>query len=204
MSKKNVPSIISGAGFVASFIIALFKAVEKLGGSEDDVYAALKEGSPLVDDFATLIVKASKGTKDVFTLLVNYDRRVEAGVCAGHYDWSSSDITDKNFSTTQQGTKEAAVQLIHFNKTMSTDQVLAELDNMNLKPAGAQECLSFGEKYPDIQREFPIAFLGSVWQDLGGNRFCPCLGRSGSGRSLGLFWVGGDWIGICRFAAVSK
>ncbi|MEK7120348.1 MAG: hypothetical protein AAB824_02285, partial [Patescibacteria group bacterium] len=60
MFKKDVPSIISGAGFVASFITALFRAVEKLGGSLEDIYAALKDGSPLVDEFAALIVKTAK------------------------------------------------------------------------------------------------------------------------------------------------
>ena len=204
MSKKDVPSIISGTGFVASFIVALFKAVSKLGGSEDDIYAALKDGSSLVDELATLIVKASKKAKDTFTLLVNYDRRVEAGVRAGHYDWSNSDITDKNFPTTQQGTKEISAQLIHFNKTMFTDQVLTELDKQNLRPANLQELLVLGEKHPDLQREFPIVALGSVWQRLSGYRDCPYLDGSGSERYLSLLWIDVGWSEVCRFAAVSK
>ena len=204
MFKKDVPSIISGAGFVASFITALFRAVEKLGGSLEDIYAALKDGSPLVDEFAALIVKASQKAKNIFTLLVNYDRRVEAGVRAGHYDWINPNITDQNFPTTQQGTKEATIQLIHFNRSISTDEALRELDKMNLRPATLQECLAFGEKYPDIQREFTIIFLGSVWRSLYGNRNCPYLNRNGSERNINLNWIDDDWNEVCRFAAVSK
>ena len=60
MSKKNTSRAVSGLGFGSSFFIALFKAVEKLGGSEEDVYEALKDGSSLVDDFAALVVKNAK------------------------------------------------------------------------------------------------------------------------------------------------
>lgn len=87
---------------------------------------------------------------------------------------------------------------------MSTDQALAELDKMNLKPAGIQECLAFGEKYPDVQRQFPIIFLGSVWQGPRGDRSCPYLGRDGSERDLYLSWFDDGWIDICRFAGVRK
>ena len=202
MSKKNVDPLISAGGLFCGFFIALFKVVQKLGGSAEDIYAALKEGSSLVDEFASLIVKASKKVKDA-TLLVNYDRRVEAGVRVGHYDWWATDITDNNFPTTQQGTREVFIRLIHLNKIMSIDQVLIELDRMNLRPANLQEGLAFGERYPDVQREFPIIFLGSVWQNPGGSR-CPCLSGGGSGRGLDLSRTDGSWRGICRFAAVSK
>lgn len=151
------------------------------------------------------VVKTSEKVKDAFTLPVNHHRPVSDGIRAGHYDWVNPHITEQNFPTTQQGTKEVAVQLIHFNRTMSTDdQALAELDKQGLRPANLQECLAFGEKYPDVQREFPIIFLGSVWRSPGGDRRCPYLSWCGSGRNLYLDWVDGDWYEICRFAAVSK
>ncbi|MEK7120035.1 MAG: hypothetical protein AAB824_00645 [Patescibacteria group bacterium] len=156
------------------------------------------------DEFRRMVNLGSLSAPPFYGLLVNYSRSISKGIKAGHYDYANSDITDKNFPTTQQGAQEVSVQPIHFNKTMSTDQVLAELDKMSLRPANLQELLALGEKCPDLQREFPIIALGSVWQDRHGIRSCPCLHRDGSERDIYLYWFGDDWSEICRFAAVSK
>ncbi len=64
--------------------------------------------------------------------------------------------------------------------------------------------LALGAEYPDLQKEFPIVALGSVWRDLGGRRLVAYLAYWRSKRSLGLRWVGLDWGGPCRFLAASK
>jgi hypothetical protein len=148
----------------------------------------------------TAVAKA----RNVFHILVNYDRSVEDGVWAGRYDWSNSDITSGHFLSDRRGTTEADIHLIHFNKVMSAEQVLIKLDRMGFRPAGIQHALAFGEKYPDIQREFPIVFLGSVWQSPRGHRDCPCLDGSDARRELSLDWVGAGWDEDCRLAAVRK
>jgi hypothetical protein len=142
-----------------------------------------------------------------FTLLINYDRGVKAGIRSGHYDYVNPYITENNFPTIQQGVKEVAVQLVHFSKIkmMSTDQVLIELDKMNLRPANIQELLSLGEKHPNLQREYPIIALGSVCRSFDGHLTCPILGSDSSGcRRISFDWVEDGWGGICRFAAVSR
>ena len=98
---------------------------------------------------------------------------------------------------------------------MSADQIRTKLDKMDLRPANLQEGLSFGERYPDVQREFPIVFLGSAWRRSNGyygNSYYGYARLDGCGgydsmRVLCLDWAGdgwGDWGGNCRFAAVSK
>jgi hypothetical protein len=140
----------------------------------------------------------------IYSVLVNYDRSVEEGIRAGHYDWSNSNITSSNFPSTRKGAVGENIHLVHFNKVMSTDAVLAELDKMGLRPAELQHSLAFGEKYPEVQREFPVIFLGSVWRSPNGDRHCPYLGRGGAGRWLGLRWLFRDWYEYSRFADVRK
>ncbi|HEY4476338.1 MAG TPA: hypothetical protein VI954_02465, partial [Candidatus Paceibacterota bacterium] len=97
------------------------------------------------------------------------------------------------------------VELVQFNRYISTDEALRELDKVGMRPAELHELLAFGEKYPDVQREFPIVALGSVWDDQIGYRcFVPYLHGNGLGRRLFLNWVEGDWREFYRFAAVRK
>ncbi len=141
---------------------------------------------------------------DIYTLTINYSRSVEDGVKAGKYDWSNSDITSSHFSSDEVGTKEVSIELIHFGRNMETNEVLSELDKMELRPATLKELLAFGEKYPNLQRKFPIIALGSVWQYPDGNRRCAHLGGRDSERNLNLRWLVRRWNDHCRFAAVRK
>lgn len=141
---------------------------------------------------------------EVLSVTVNRDRSIADGIKAGKYNWSNDSINDKNFPRSGKGTEEAEIILVHFDKLMSTDKVLKELDKRNLRPADLQELLAIGEQHPDKQRQFPIIALASVWRDPGGRRFVPYLGRLGSIRRLDLDWIDDDWSDICRFAAVRK
>ena len=143
-------------------------------------------------------------TTITYPMLIDYDRLVEDGIKAGKYDWKNDDIMSKNFPSQETGTREATVELFRYGKDMSTDEVLAELDKQGYRPATLKELLAIGEKHPDLQKEFLIFALGSVWQSPRVDRGCPYLGRGGSLRSLGLGWIGGRWCGRCRFAAVRK
>jgi hypothetical protein len=114
--------------------------------------------------------KTGQTTKDGFPVVVNYNRTIEQLVKAGKYDWSNPDITSKNFPSNKKGNAQVSIQLVHFDRTMTSDEVLKELDKQGLRPATLPELLAFGAKYPDKQREFPIVALGSVWRSRGGDR----------------------------------
>ncbi len=141
---------------------------------------------------------------NIFTVTVNYDLNVEDAVKAGKYNWTNSDVTSKNFPSKRKGAAELEIILVHFNRDMGSDDVLRELDKQGLRPAELPEGLVFGGKYPDIQREFPVIILGSVWRYPIGSRYCACLSRHGSKRNLDLLWLVYRWNGHCRFAAVRK
>ena len=97
------------------------------------------------------------------------------------------------------------VELINFNKNISSEEVLIELDKQGLIPANLTELLEFAKNKPKeaFNSDYLVAALGSV-ADVGGRRQVPYLDGWGGERGLRLGWFDGDWDGDCRFAAVRK
>lgn len=139
-----------------------------------------------------------------YPIEVNYWVSIEDAVKLCRCDWSKSDITSEHFPTTRAGEIDILIELVHFNRNIWTENALRKLDQMGFRPAELHELLALGAKYPDLQREFPIVALGSVWQGPGGSRYCAYLDRYGSERALYLLWLDYGWGDFCRFAAVRK
>ena len=155
------------------------------------------------------VIEAKKRLGDepaAYPISVDYERSVEAGVEAGHYEYVSPNIKSYNFPTKRTGTTEVVVELIHFKFGLSSNQVLRELDKMGYRPVDLHELLAFGEKYPKVQRKFPIAALGSIYRYGFCANYAPYLGVNslGSRRVLNLIWVWVDWSTSYRVAAVPK
>ncbi len=157
-------------------------------------------------DFASALGRGYQiSTASVSCLLtVNYDLSIEEAVELGGYGWKNDNITSSDFPTKRKGTAEVALDLIHFPLDISIENVLRELDETGYRPAEPHELLAFGEKYPDIQKKFPIVALASVWQRPGKVRRVPSLDWNGSQRTLNLIWLGSAWSERSRFAAVRK
>ncbi len=143
---------------------------------------------------------------NVYRVKVNYDLPVEKVVKLGKYDWTDGDITSKHFPLKRSGTADVEIEIKHFNRKISSGEVIAELDTMGFRPAELHELGALGEQYPDSQREFPIIALGSVWHSLYSDyRYVPVIARRrGRGRGLGLSLFGDVWGASCGFSAVPK
>jgi len=137
---------------------------------------------------------------------VDYRKTVEEMVASGRYEWSNSNITSKNFPVNDTGVVTVALELVHLNKMVNSEDVLRHLEKNGMRPATVEELLAFGATYPEIQRKFPIICLdkGSSWINPGDFRFVPYLHRDGSRRKLDLYWFDNDWYEYCRFLAVRK
>jgi len=141
--------------------------------------------------------------ENTYTVTVDYGRTVEEMVEVGQYDWSNDNITSRNFPLpSEKGEENVEVEIIYFDRSISSEDAVAEMTKRGLRPATLAELLALGEQYPELQREAPIVALGSVWQDRGGDRGVPCLDGFGRERYLALDVWGGDWRGVWRFAAV--
>lgn len=141
---------------------------------------------------------------DTYRFTVNRDQRFKAVVKAGKYDWMNLDITEAHFPLTGSGTEELEGILVHFNRYISTNDALAELDRLGLRPADFQELCAFASQHPNVQRKFPIVELASVWTHRDGDRYVACLWSHADGRRLFLNVVAGDWNDYYRFLAFRK
>ncbi|MFA5935146.1 MAG: hypothetical protein WC827_04665 [Candidatus Paceibacterota bacterium] len=140
----------------------------------------------------------------VFTAMVDETVSVEDAVKTGKFDWSNDNITSANFPKITGGQKaDKEVTIFHFNKTMTSEAVIAEMDKAGYKPANIWALIGLAVKEPDLQRKFPIVALGSVCE-LGGYRRVPYLYEGSSERNLGLLYFDDGWDDRYRFLAVRK
>lgn len=140
--------------------------------------------------------------RPTFNVVMDYSRSLKEMVKAGNYDWVNDDITKKHFPVKGKGKQEATVTLFHFNRAVKSDEVIAEMDKQDFQPTKIEHLLALGEKCPDLQKEFPIVALGSVWQNPNGNRNVPYLDWDSVERKLNLNWLENDWNAEYRFVAV--
>lgn len=124
-------------------------------------------------------------------------------IAAGKYDGGSSDISDQNFPIPEDFVLGADPKVYHFNRDISSEDAIREMDKDGYVPAMAWDLLDYGAKNPEEQRKYPIVGLGSVAK-VGGRRRVLCLDEDGSERVLVLRWFDVDWGAHCRFLAVRK
>jgi len=140
-------------------------------------------------------------------VVVDYGRSLGEAIAAGGYDCANADITEDNFPAERGGRADVGLELVHLDRIATTAKVEAELSRRGgLRPAAHMELLAFGERYPDVQRKFPVVALGSSWADPDGSLRVPCLDGDSGRRRLRLYWghPGRSWYESCRFLAVRK
>ncbi|EKE20395.1 MAG: hypothetical protein ACD_8C00006G0007 [uncultured bacterium] len=214
-SKKNVHVLMSAVGWVTSFVSALLEALLEKGISAEKIHEFVTSSgkvsiAKIVDALAgdingvVDVPVETVGAENAYAVSVDYNMSVEEAVKLGSYDWSNSDVTTKNFPTKLSGKTDVEIKLFHFDRNISSENAIMEMDKTGYRPAETHELLALGAKYPDLQREFSIIALGSVWRHLDGSRYVAYLRRRDSRRKLHLRNFGIDWLGRCRFAAVRK
>ncbi|MEK7462895.1 MAG: hypothetical protein AAB621_00825, partial [Patescibacteria group bacterium] len=109
--KNENENEFASASFTAGQLNAI---VKKLGGKEGAM-AFLRDET------------AVTAKNDAFRVRVNHDLSVKEAVSAGKYDWENDDINDKNFPSKRSGLAQIDIRLVHFNKDMSSEDVLKEL-----------------------------------------------------------------------------
>ncbi len=165
----------------------------------------LLTGMLLVIVFALGCGKSKDEAKFIIdgTYHVSVNRSINDAVKTGNYDWADSSINDQRFMADQP--HEIDIIVGHFTLTMETDSVLKALDEVGLRPATMSELLALGIWCPELQRQFPIVELGSVWQISDGDHVFGCIEPSTFGnRFLLLRYCISGWIDRFRFAAVRK
>lgn len=145
----------------------------------------------------------------VFTLTIDYSQTKPDMIAAGKYGYVNDFLRDNEpveGKIKGTGVVEVALELVCFDEqVISTKEVVHRITKKRgLLLAGVEHLLALGAAYPDLQRDFPIVALGSVWRGPGGDRSVSYLDCWRGGRDLDMDWCDGDWRGLYRFLAVRK
>ena len=207
--KKDVSQVVSGAGLLTRIFTDLDKAVRAQGATDEDWHRlTTPAGERTIQAMADAFMegRGTVRTGKTYRLTVDYDRGLADMVKAGHYDYVNDYITADNFPTEGSDTVEVEAVLVHPDRLVTIKEVKAELERSGFRPVTLAELLAFGEKHPDVQREFPVVALGSSWVHPDGDRRVPSLWGGVDGRNLGLYWddPAYQWGSRCRFLAVRK
>jgi len=143
-------------------------------------------------------------TDNVYFVFVNFEINVTKAISLGCYKWVNRIVKFKNIQNEQKGEAVIVVELIHFNRVISTKEALYQINKARYRPAEFYELLAFGEKYPDVQRQFPIVALGSICQNQDGGYYVPVLDGSDSDRFLDMEWIERNWSKNHRFIVIPE
>jgi len=194
-------------GKMHEFLLALKKAgftdelIQEIINSKNNEMAAKMFAAIMLDSAAK-----SADSEVILDFTVDYTKTVAEMVKAGKYDWSNDDITSDHYpiAKDKSGKKEdISTKVFHFNRLISSKDAIKEMEKEGYRSATAHEIMAFGEKNPELQRQFPIVSLGSVWQG-GIYRYVLVLGEHDSKRRLDLSYWDGDWTDNYRFLGVRK
>ena len=204
-------------------LMAIVNAVRAMGGGDEDLHRVVTEkglakriaevimasAKPAMQPVTQVAATAAKEASIIFKVLVEYIQPCYADLKAA-FDWVDPDYSRAKFEPIERckgvirEAREVVLQYSHLGRDATTEEVLAEMERLGLRPALYEELLVFCRQNPDEQRKFPVVALGSVWVGSDGCRGVAYLDGDGVERDLYLYWGGGRWVGDCRFLAVSK
>lgn len=139
-----------------------------------------------------------------YTVTVDYDKTVEQLTKDGKYDWKNDDITSDHFPSAEKGQVGVTIYLMNFNRNISSEDAIREMEAKDFRPATLKELLALGAAQQDLQIKDWIVVLGSIWRRPAGDANVPYLRSNEGNRRLSLLCWAGDWSWDWQFAAVRK
>lgn len=109
------------------------------------------------------------------------------------YNYIYSHITDSTVPLKKEtGTKE--VQIMKYDKTMTTEEILADFKEKGLQPASPNTLLGFAKDHFDVLENYQwLVAPSSVFQDGLGHRCFLSVSRRDGERKLYLVLLDGHW-----------
>lgn len=199
-SKKSSIAIISALTLFVEFLSNVFKFLKKIGGNEEIAYSFFSSPDG-AKELAELIFSKTKIVIDETKKLI---QPLSDFITSLKLDWVNENITEANFPIQPEDLIETEKEFkeFHFGKTISSENVITEMNKENFRPATTREQLKWALKNWDGKSI--IVALGQTWLDSDSSRGVSVLRLGGGGRGLGLGWSGGDWRDGYRFLGVRK
>ncbi|MDP3999742.1 MAG: hypothetical protein Q8P76_04120 [bacterium] len=102
---------------------------------------------------------------NMFTIRVNHDLSLKEMIKLGEYQKISlnlSELAVRALTQGYSGEEEVRIQLFHFGRTMTSAQVLEELQKSGCRPATMVELLAIGAQHPLRQKQYRIATIDTL------------------------------------------
>ena len=204
MSKKDVPAMISAAGWISSLVDGLYKDLVAKGATPEEIHSLVTNGGALpIGKIGDVLMGVISQLKNVFQLVIEGNRTTEEVVASGRYDWSNDNVKSKNFPM-QPGRGHSQIEIIDFGREITSEEALVEAAKLGLVRPDYEDALLFGEQFPEKQRERPVVFLHEPWQDPDGLLYVLVLYGNSVERRLNLNWLVYDWHRGYMFAFARK
>jgi hypothetical protein len=134
---------------------------------------------------------------------VDFGQTLDAMIAAGKYDRKDDAITADKFPVEGSGIKKFRNKLFHFDRYISSKGAVSAMRKEKFTPATHVHGLTLGATFPDMQRKYPIACLGSsAW--VTDYRFVVYLYGDFAQRNLHLRHWDVDWDGHWRLLGVQE
>ena len=205
-------AVVSAAGFISGFWTELDKAARKRGLGDDEIYAALKEDSSLIEKFADLMVPAAEVAPKPEPILrvfkIRRDLRpVEEKVKIG-FNCANPNITSKNFCKEVPANSPDEAILVNFGEDIeSSEEGVCRLAALGLRPGLPTELSDSSQSNPDSQELagcMPTVALGDSFEDANGYVRVAYLSGDASYRELHLLIWQRGWYSYGWFLAFRK
>ncbi len=211
MAKAKESELSKGFDSMFEIVKLIVNAVLDIGGDDSDLEHITKNAN-LRMEIAKLIVGTNNNTADTFTAFVDYITpsflqlmesfsKVNAAFELGEFHGR---VICKPVS---REPRELEFVYVHMDRSVSTEEVLAEMDKRKLRPAILEELVAFAMAYPEEQRKYPIIGLGTYCIVGAYNRrfrAVPHLNENRDGRYLELNRDDYAWLDHYRFLAVRE
>jgi hypothetical protein len=127
------------------------------------------------------------------------ERRLRTMIAVGKYHWANPNITAEHFPIEERVIKIFRPKLFDFGRHISSDDAVTAIKKEKFDPATHVHGLAYSATFPDEQRKYPAACLGSSAR-VDRLRQVVCL----FGRNLDLNYWGVVWYGNWRFLGVQE
>lgn len=137
-----------------------------------------------------------------FTVVVDYTHSLQEMIAAGRYSKIGAGITRTRFSLPQGGYPNSdnyKFFLVHFPERISMNSLHDKFREGGFHPARIIDLLAFGAQYPEKQKKYRIAAMGSCWLSRNGYMYFPYLHCRGGKRILQLGGVRDEFAPYYRF-----
>jgi hypothetical protein len=139
------------------------------------------------------------------SIVVDHDVSLQAMISAGNYNWANPNITADRFPVEGTGTKKFRTKLFDPGQFISSPDVAAAMQTEDFTPGGHIHGLAFAATFPEEQRKYPIACLGSSAEMSFGRHWVVCLDARNDGeRNLNLYSRDDGWLRGWRFLGIQE